>query len=371
VTELRVVRAEGTPRERGRHVGRALGELIERSLGFYHGYLERRGVASQQLQDFLAPYFMAAEAETPAYAETIKGMAEGAMVPVWELFAVNSFEELEPLLGTRPDHLSFLETDAGAAPLRPPVQPDRCSTFAVSGPGFTLLGHNEQWLAGDQGNVAVVFDIPGPGSPAVVSPTIVCCLPAVGMNEFGGAQGIQSLVAAGDGVGVPRVLVSRYSLDATDRMDAIRRAAMRGRAGGYGHVFAFRGGDTFIVETTATQHSLLSGSGPHTNHYLDPALGEAAPPPSSGSASRYERLLALIEERHPDSPEGVMEILRDHRSRPQAICRHADPQEGDDAASVLFSVVCDLENQLMWVAPGNPCTTEYEEIDLTSVFAAS
>ena len=47
MTELRVVRAEGTPRERGRQVGRALGELIERSLGFYHGYLERRGIASQ------------------------------------------------------------------------------------------------------------------------------------------------------------------------------------------------------------------------------------------------------------------------------------------------------------------------------------
>jgi hypothetical protein len=143
------------------------------------------------------------------------------------------------------------------------------------------------------------------------------------------------------------------------------------RAGGYGHVFAFRGGDTFIVETTATQHSLLSGSGPHTNHYLDPALGEAAPPPSMGSVSRYERLLALIEERHPETPEGVMHILRDHSSRPQAICRHPDPRDGDDAASVLFSMVCDVEAGLMWVAPGNPCTTEYQDVDLTGVFAAS
>ena len=105
---------------------------------------------------------------------------------------------------------------------------------------------------------------------------------------------------------------------------------MPNRAGGYGHVFAFPGGDTFIVETTATQHSLLSGSGPHTNHYLDPALGEAGPPPSMGSVSRYERLLALIEERHPDTPEGVMDILRDHGGRPQTICRHPDPQDGDD-----------------------------------------
>ncbi len=372
VTELRIVRAGGTPRERGQQVGRGLGQIIERSLGFYHQYLERRGIASRQLQDFLAPFFTAAEAQTPAYAETIKGMAEGAMVPVWELFAVNAFEELEPLLGSGPEHPSFIQTDAGSAPTRRPhVQPDRCSTFAISGPGFTLLGHNEQWLAGDQGNVAVIVDVPGRGLPAVVSPTVVCCLPAVGMNEYGGVQGIQSLVAADDGVGVPRVLVSRHSLEASDRLDAVRRAAMPHRAGGYGHVFAFRGGDTFIVETTATQHSLLSGSGPHTNHYLDPALGEAGPPPSMGSVSRYERLLALIEERHPETPEGVMDILRDHGSRPQAICRHPDPREGDDAASVLFSMVCDVEAGLMWVAPGNPCSTEYQEVDLTGVFAAS
>src|SRR5439155_948704 len=309
----------------------------ERSIGFYHQYLERRGIASRQLQDFLAPYFKATETQTPAYAETIKGMAEGAMAPVWELFAVNAFEELEPLLGTGLEHPSFIQTDAGAAPgHRPAIQPDRCSTFAVAGPGFTLLGHNEQWLAGDEGNVAVVFDIPGRGSPAVVSPTIVCCLPAVGMNEYGGAQGIQSLVAADDGVGVPRVLVSRHSLEASARLDAVRRAAMPNRAGGYGHVFAFPGGDTFIVETTATQHSLLSGSGPHTNHYLDPALGEAGPPPSLGSVSRYERLLALIEERHPDTPEGVMDILRDHGGRPQAICRHPDPQDGYDPHHMDF-----------------------------------
>ena len=114
MTELRIIRAEGNPRERGQQVGRGLGQIIERSLGFYHQYLERRGIASRQLQDFLAPYFTATEAETPVYAETIKGMAEGAMVPVWELFAVNAFEELEPLLGKRPEHPSFIQTDAGA-----------------------------------------------------------------------------------------------------------------------------------------------------------------------------------------------------------------------------------------------------------------
>ena len=86
--------------------------------------------------------------------------------------------------------------------------------MTISGPGYTLLGHNEQWLAGDVGHVAVVVELPDDG-PALVSPTLACCLPAVGMNEYRVAQGIQSLVANDDGVGIPRVLVSRHALVAS------------------------------------------------------------------------------------------------------------------------------------------------------------
>jgi len=367
--EIRVVRAEGNPAERGKQIGRGLGDLIERSIGFYHGYFERRGIASKDLQDFLAPYLLAAEEHLPAYADMVKAMAEGAMVPVWELFAVNAFEELEPILRPEEDQLSFLQRDAGyAVPAhtqRPPL--DRCTSFAISGPGYTLLGHNEQWLAGDSGNVAVVVEIPRDGTPVVASPTVVCCLPAVGMNEFGGAQGIQSLIAADDGVGVPRVLVSRNSLSASDRMDAVRRAGLEGRAGGYGHLFAFAGGDTFIVETSGQRVTVLEGPGPHTNHYLDPELAHLGPEPSKGSTARYDRLLTLLEEHEPSSVGEVMTILGDHRSGPQAVCLHPDESHGDEAAAIVFSMVCDVEDRRMWVAAGNPCSTPFEEIDLSDV----
>jgi isopenicillin-N N-acyltransferase-like protein len=366
MSDLLVVRAEGDPVTRGRQIGRELGQLIERSLGFYRRYFERRGVASLELQDRLAPYLAAAETRLPTYMTLIKAMAEGAMVPVWELFAVNSFEELEPQLLRREGEEPFLERDTGSREIRRHVA-DRCSSFACAGPGFTLLGHNEQWLAGDTGNVAVVLEMPTEGTPAVASPTVVCCIPAVGMNEFGGAQGIQSLVSPDDTIGVPRVLVSRYSLDSRDRLDAVGRAALPGRAGGYGHVFAFSTGDTFIIETTGTRSSLLEGPGPHTNHYLDPALSERGPFPSSGSTARYERMLDLLEDRRPDTPEAVMDILRDHQSTPQAICLHADPEAGEEAAAVVFSVVCDVQRGRMWVAPGNPCVTPYQEIELFGV----
>jgi isopenicillin-N N-acyltransferase-like protein len=82
--------------------------------------------------------------------------------------------------------------------------------------------------------------------------------------------------------------------------------------------------------------------------------------------ARYDRLLDLVEERRPDTPEAVMDILRDHESGPQCICLHPDHRSGDEAEAVLFSMVCDVEGGRMWVAPGNPCTNDYEEIDLSA-----
>ena len=371
MTDLRVVRARGDGMARGLQIGGELSDLIQRSVDFYHRYLERRGVSSATLQDLLHPHLVAAEGVYPESIAVLKGMSIGAMVPVLELFAINAFEELEPLLEAPEGTMLFLQKKEGYAsppapqgepPHAPP--PQRCSSLSVSIPGTTLLGHNEHWLAGDLGNVAVVVDVPEGGRAAVASPTIVCCLPAVGMNGEGAAQGIGSLTAADDRVGVPRVLVSRSSLEARDRDDAIRRATVPGRAGGYGHVLAFRGGDTLVVETTATQHRVHPEADVHTNHYVDAELAATAPPPAEGSQARFDRLTELLAEREPGTPEAVMEILRDHGSSPQAICLHPDPAEGDEASAVLFSMVADVEAGRMWVAAGNPCEQEYVEIDL-------
>jgi isopenicillin-N N-acyltransferase-like protein len=335
---LRVVVAEGSAAQRGRTIGSELGDLINGSLAFYGDYFAELGV--RDLARAVAPYREAAEHSLPDHAEKIAAMAAGAEVPEIELFAVNACEELE----------------GGAVPA------ERCSSFTAVGPGLTLLAHNEQWLAGDAGNVAVVVERPVAG-PVVVSPTLAACLPAVGMNGNGGAQGIHSLTAHDDRVGVPRLLVSRHALDSSDREDAIRRAGLPGRAGGYAHLLAFRGGDALTIETSATGLAVLEGPGPHTNHYVAPELAGVRDEPGAGSMARLARLTELVERRPPSTPEEAMEILSDHDSSPQAICKHPGPYDPQES-TIVFSMVCELESQRMWVAPGNPCETEYEEIEL-------
>jgi hypothetical protein len=334
---IQVVHAEGDARARGQAIGRELGESIHRSLDFYRGYLADLG--HTDLAKALAPYRAAAERSLPEHATTIAAIAAAAEVPEEELFAVNACEELEERT----------------------VPAERCSSFTAVGEGFTILAHNEQWFAGDAGNVAVVVEHPDKGV-AVASPTLAACLAAVGMNEAGGAQGIHSLTARDDGIGIPRVLVSRHSLEAQNRADSIRRAGIPGRAGGYAHLVAFRGGDAFAVETTAHALALLDGPRPHTNHYLDPGLAGVGDKPGEGSVSRLERLSELLQERPPTTPADAMALLRDHESSPQAICKHASPGAPEDS-TIVFSMVCELESRRMWVAPGNPCETSFEQLD--------
>ncbi len=362
---LRVVRATGDAAARGQQIGHELRDLVNESIDFYHRYLARRGVSSQQLQDLLTPYLVHAESAFPSLMATLKGMSVGAMVPVLELFAVNAFEELEPMLEAPEGGLLFLQRKEGY--LDPPPAVDRCSSFAVVADGITILAHNEHWLAGDRGNVAVVVDVPDDRPVAIASPTIVCCLPAVGVNSHRGAQGIGSLTASDDRVGVPRVLISRNALESKDRADAITRAGHPERAGGYGHVFAFAGGNAFTVETTGTELAVLDGPDAHTNHYQDAHLAGLGPDPAAGSLARLGRLRELLQERRPRTVPQVMDVLRDHGSTPQAICLHPNPEEGEEASAVMFSMVAELEEGRMWVAPGNPCETEYEEVDLAAV----
>src|SRR5439155_19019512 len=144
--------------------------------------------------------------------------------------------------------------------------------------------------------------------------------------------------------------------------------AMPGRAGGYGHVFAFPDGDCFTLETTGREHRLVEGAAPHTNHYRSD-LAELAPEPPEGSLARLRRLVELVEEEPPTSAEDLMATMRDHTSAPQSICLHPDPNEGDEASAVMFSMVADLGAGQMWVVAGNPCEHEYERIDVTELLA--
>ena len=120
MSELRIVRAEGNPVQRGQRIGRELRDLMNESIDFYGRYMSRRGVSTQQLQELLTPYLVYAEAAFPQFMATLNGMSAGATVPFLELFAVNAFEELEPLLEAPEGGTLFLQRKEGSFPTKEP-----------------------------------------------------------------------------------------------------------------------------------------------------------------------------------------------------------------------------------------------------------
>jgi hypothetical protein len=220
-----------------------------------------------------------------------------------------------------------------------------------------VLGHTEQWYAGDTGTPVVVLDVPDDG-PSMLAPVVAASLPLNGINEHGAAFGAMSLSATDERVGVPRSLIARDVLDARDRADAIARAGRADRAGGYAYLAAFPGGDAFVIETTATTQAVMDITA-HSNHALDPAVAQVACAASEGSRSRLARAKELAAKTEA-TVAGMRGILSDHEADGQNICAHPDPSEGDEGSTILFAMICEPEERALWMAPGHACTGPWE-----------
>lgn len=357
---MRVIRAVGDPFERGRTIGRALAGPVQESVAYNLAHFARRGLDRPAIERLAGLLLEATRRGLPGELEALRGMAEGAGLPLLEVLIPNAYEELDP----------FVPPSTEAAGGGPTRTAERCSALTVVAPGVTLLGHNEQWLANEPAEIVLIVEVPDdPAEPGIVSPACASWRPAVGMNATGRAQAVMSLTAADDRPGIPRVFVSRSALGARDRADALRRAAPEGRSGGYAYLHAFRGGEVCLIETTATRSAVADGPAVHANHYLDPGLATVGAAPSAGSLARQARLEQLLAGSPPRTPGDVMAILSDHSSMPSTICLHPDPAGGDDAEAVLFSMVCDVEAGRLWVAPGRPCETPFETFDLADLLA--
>ncbi len=339
---MRVIRATGTPRDRGLAVGSALHDEIAASVAFTLAWAAALGAERDRLEAVLAPYDAATVRFAPDLAILLGGMADGAGVDPVGLRATNAFEEL----------YAVLDPGATGAP------PERCTDAVVPGPDGPLLVHQEQWYAADADSVAVVVDVPDDG-PAVIAPVVASGLPLVGMNAAGTAVGAMSLTARDERVGVPRMAIARRVLDATDRASAWRTITTPDRAGGYTYALAFADGSTAIVESTATTAADLAAT-THTNHALDPRVAAACPAPSDASASRLTRIRDLTGRRGTWTVDDAGALLGDHGASGQDICVHPDPSEGPEASAIMFGMVADVANRTLWIARGNPCRQAFE-----------
>ncbi len=331
-------KVSGNSYEIGFAIGRAMRYQLAHAVDNYRAVLTTEGWEGPWVLP--GDYLEAAGNAFPHLVEELQGLATGAGLAFSDLFFLNALEEALEL-----------------------KQRSACTSIGIVGPDGAWLGHNEDWYAGDAETV-LALKVKPRGKPAFITVTAAPFLAAVGMNEAGLVQGINSVSSTDGRVGVPRMFAARAALEAESVGEAKVLAAPDGRAGGYNHLLLHRSGEMGNYETTATEADYLPGRNVlfHTNHYLSPRLSALAEEASKRSLARYRRLEALFDTTAtcPVDHNILQRALQDHENRPLSICKHAE--EGQDGEGTIFSVIFDPSSFKVFGVAGNPCRGGYQEI---------
>jgi len=338
---LPVIEARGTYREIGRCLGEGGREQIRRSLAFHEEKYEwLAGVtfaAAEERAQGLLPY---AQRALPQYVEELRGMAEGAGVPLAKLVVLNCGEELMC----------------------------HCTSVALTTGGRTVLAHNEDWIDDDIENM-VVFDVTCPDGTRFLSLSGAAYLAGCGINSHGLALGGNSVYATDERPGVPNSFVLRWKLEARTRDEVDARSTLAGRARGSNHLTARVGGQVWDVETSSTKHAAIDADGgwlAHTNHYLSASLADVEGSTSAGTRLRLARARAIVTQGLADGDDGfaiAARVLRDHENPPTSICCHTVPGEVDPAPTT-GGFICEVEERRMHVCAGPPCENPFITLEL-------
>jgi isopenicillin-N N-acyltransferase-like protein len=349
------IEAHGSHREIGRQIGEASRHLIVAGIAYYEEYHEAMGglpfaAAERECLAYLPP----ARQALPGVVEELEGMAEGAGVPLSRLLVPNLGEELT------------CDTDPAASPTGSPVaRTEHCTSVAVLVGGRCLLGHNEDWWAGDV-DKNVLLHITTDDGTQILAMTSACLLPPTGINSHGVATAGNTLYADDQRVGVPNNFIRRSLLESRSLDDARQRALLATRARGSNHLFADAAGGLLDIEAAATHAALIVGEDRlvHTNHFVDPAMTAHDLSTSQGTRLRLARARDLLDQglaRGDDPRDLVQSILSDHDAVDQSmsICGHPDlsvpPGERDMTTA---SMIWDLQALTVEVCAGPPCENE-------------
>ncbi len=351
------IEASGSHREIGRQVGEAARHLIVIGIAYYEEHHEAMGgpsfaAAERECLSYLAP----ARRALPGVVAELEGMAEGAGVPLGRLLVPNLGEELtcnsDPAAGLPAGLPRF-------------AQGEHCTSVAVRDGWRCLLGHNEDWWAGDV-DKNLLLRIATDDGTRILAMTSACLLPPTGINSHGVATGGNTLYASDQRVGVPNNFIRRHLLESRSLTDARERALLPARARGSNHLFVDASGALLDIETSATSAAVIEGDDRlvHTNHFVDPAMTPFDLSTSKGTRLRRARAAALLDEglRRGDDPRELLRaILRDHENAGEAmsICGHPDlsvPLGERDMTTA--SMIWDPRALTVEVCAGPPCENE-------------
>jgi len=376
-----LIELSGTPRERGQQHGLRAKARIERSIATYARLFAYCGIDWQGAQRLGSAYRdLIGDLDAALLAE-IEGIAAGSGRSVAEILALNARTEILP-----PSYPGEPHPDQGsiaAANVKSGV-PDwgECTAVAVkpalSASGTTLLAQNWDWL-GAQRAALVLLRVRNAGGTSCLTLTEAGMLAKIGLNNRGFGVCLNILRSSDDGAhpGVPVHVLLRALLERDSVADAVEFASGLTFGASSNVLCADTSGDTAALEFSPRGLEVVRGPEAalcHTNHFLAPAAAkhQASLASSLSTLPRLARISALTQtHKGKFSPADLQRMLRDESDGYLSICRGPDPALAPVACiETVASVVMDLGERVMHVAPDLPTRVEYLPVALGEAVAA-
>lgn len=345
------------PRERGRQLGSAAGDLVQGTLEFYSRYLQDfAGLRWPAVRKVAARFRAPIAAYDVAILEEIEGLAEGAGIAVEDVLAINARTEIM----------------FGVAGLATP----ECTAFYV-GPSASTNGHvfiGQNWdYYPAAARTTILVEIEQGDRPALLMLAEAGMVGKLGFNSAGVGVATNFLLSDRDRgeAAVPYHVLLRGILNARDIDEAATAVIRARRAGSANYVIASAAGVGVNLETgpggverVFLTHALNDLIGHANNFTCSVNLRDAGVEMIPGSPGRMARMIACLEASHGALTRDLLiELLRDHDGRPDSICQHAneDMPTANQAPSVASWVV-NLTERVASICNGQPCESSYEPL---------
>lgn len=314
-------------------VGEAQGELLKELIGGVWEYYrsERFGSISDATLQAHGEHFAAViEAFNPAYAAEIRGIAQGAGLDEWQLFALNARTEL----------INRIRQNQA------PTQPGECTSVSF-GNGAAIIGQTWDWatdLAPLMAAVEItradghkVFYI---GEPGIIG--------KMGMNSKGVGACLNILTGKASTDGVPIHVLLRAALDQDSTADALALFKSTKSRGTMSNILvADRSGNHALVEFSGEELHVVKTAEPlcHTNHYLN---GDA-PPVGDDTAiestrTRFNRAQELLSSTGGQTVEDMRRILHDTDNAYKILSPPVDYPSYGMIIQTNLALICDLRD---------------------------
>ncbi len=367
MARLPVLDLGANPFQRGVAHGKAVAVEIGRNLEVYLRRFEEAGASRAAIASLGEEWAGFIASDNPEYADEMRGIAEGAGMPLAEVAILNARYEILYSLFLREAHQV---SDSS-------TEPEGCTSFGAlpeaTRSGHTIIGQNWDWLAGIRGQT-LVLRVRRPDKPDFVGFTeagIVGC--KMGVNEAGIGLVVNGLVTAADGKNPfrkPFHVRCREILDAWNLGHAIAPVVASNRVCSTNFMIGHGDGEIIDIEAVPEDTDYLypvDGLLTHANHLVRlqrvRSEFERIAPHSLYRGPRLDRLLR----RHLGSLEieHMQAALSDHLSLPLSICRHEDMTlpEAKRVISVT-SVIIDLTERVLYATDGQPCSNDYQAFAL-------